>query len=176
MANILKRLLEELREEIQSRIALSQEEGEAFPDDKIYHTRKLAGSTDVEIEKIVCEHDKPAEIEVTVLGVVCNIPEPPMCASCAERYLNQACTLCASCGNPIFPGNPVGQAWQGAPHPYTHLTFDCCATGALYCGRWGEGKLITLHELEPDKYPDGSSSVMNVVLETGKPITQTLSD
>ena len=37
-------------------------------------------------------------------------------------YLNKVSTLCASCKWPIFPGTPVGQAWHGAPHPFTQLT------------------------------------------------------
>lgn len=76
-------------------------------------------------------------------------------------------TYCAACGRPIFPGMPVGQAWEEAQFPYTHLTFECCDAGALYCGRWGEGRLITLHELDPKKYPPDTTSLADHALKTG---------
>lgn len=119
-------------------------------------------------EKFVCEHGATERnLKVTVLGVECEFPRSPMCPSCTGEYLNKFCTLCASCERPIFPGMPVGQAWTGAPHPCTHLGFDCCESGGLYCGRWGEGRLITLHELNPDKYPDGTATVLAHTFNTG---------
>ena len=31
-------------------------------------------------------------------------------------------------------------------------------------GKWSEGKLITLHELRPDKYPPGERSIVEHML------------
>ena len=119
-------------------------------------------------EKLVCAHGKTKHnIKVWVLGVECEFEKSPMCPTCTEQYLNKFSTLCASCKRPIFPGTPVGQAWHGAPHPFTHLTFQCCDTGGLYCGRWGEGHLVSLHELNPEKYPAGTPSVVGHAFSTG---------
>lgn len=119
-------------------------------------------------EKFTCTHGNTKHnLKVTVLGVECEFWESPMCPTCTEQYLNKFSTLCASCKRPIFPETPVGQAWHGAPHPFTHLTFRCCDTGALYCGRWDEGRLIMLHELNPEKYPAGTSSVLGRAFKTG---------
>jgi hypothetical protein len=119
-------------------------------------------------EKFTCTHGKTRHnLKVTVLGVECEFSNSPMCSSCTEQYLNRFSTLCASCERPIFPGTPVGQAWSGAPRPFTHLTSECCESGALYCGRWDEGHLITLHELSPAKYPAGTPSVVGHAFNTG---------
>ena len=79
-------------------------------------------------------------------------------------------TTCASCKQPIYPGTPVGQAWMGAPHPFTHLTFECCESGGLYCGVWGGGRLKTLHEIHPEKYPEGTANVTQHILTSGRTV------
>jgi hypothetical protein len=118
-------------------------------------------------EKFVCAHGKTKHnFKVMVLGIECEFKKSPMCPPCTEQYLNKVSTLCASCKRPIFPGTPVGQVWHGAPHSFTHLTFECCDTGGLYCGQWGEGRLLTLHELNPEKYPAGTSSVIDHAVNT----------
>lgn len=124
-------------------------------------------------EKFACTHSKTGHIlKVTVLGVECEFEKSPMCQVCAEQYLNKFSTLCASCKRPIFPGTSVGQAWKGASHPFTHLNFDCCATGTLYCGVWGDGRLITLHELNPEKYPEGTPTVVGHAFNTGEMVIE----
>ena len=124
-------------------------------------------------EEFVCTHKKTEDkIMVVVLGVECEFEESPMCPVCAEQYLNKFSTLCASCERPIFPGTPVGQAWEGAPHPYTHLRPGCCETGALYCGKWDDGRLITLHELNPEKYPAGTPTVVGHAFNTGGTVVE----
>ncbi len=118
-----------------------------------------------------CPHGKTeGTLEIIILGVKCNlITGSPMCPVCTEQYLNKFSTLCAACGRPIFPGDPVGLAWDGAPHPFTHLYYHCCDSGGLYCGVWGEGRLITLHELKPEKYPPGTASIVSHILQTKRP-------
>jgi hypothetical protein len=121
-----------------------------------------------------CDHKRVrGDFTITVLGVECRFKKGlPTCATCSVEYLNKHSTICASCSEPIFPGNAVGVAWRGADHPYTHLTFECCDTGALYCGYWGEGELITLHQLDPKKYPEGTSSVVSHAMNTGQMVIE----
>lgn len=69
-------------------------------------------------------------------------------------------TTCAACGKPIRPGTPVGIACKDATRPYTHLARACCPTTVLSCGIWGDGQLTTLHELYPDKFPEGTVSLI----------------
>ena len=117
-----------------------------------------------------CGHDKPdGPSIVEVMGVKVAIEAAPICPDCIEEYLNRHSTRCASCRQPILPGMPVGQAWDGAPFPHTHMAFDCTESGGLYCGRWGQGKLITLHQLDPAQFPPGTPNLMTHVMRTGKP-------
>ena len=118
-------------------------------------------------EELSCPHGGTEHgLRVTVLGVKCTLTRSPMCLYCTETYLNRYSTLCASCGRPIFPGTAVGRAWINTPYLYTHLTLECCETAAFYCGRWEEGWLKTLHELNPEKYPEGTASVLDHAANT----------
>lgn len=121
-----------------------------------------------------CGHDWPkGDAIVKVYGHEVGVTDKiPVCPACFEAWLTKYATRCASCEYPILPGMPVGQGWVGAKHPYTHLTMGCCDSGGLYCGMWGQGRLITLHELDPEKFPKGATNAMDAVLKTGKPIFQ----
>jgi|GEM_PF-5765902 len=67
------------------------------------------------------------------VSVILPEPSPPPLGS----------TTCASCNNPIVPGEPVAHAWIGAPHPFTHATFKCDESGGgMYGGIWGNGNLV----------------------------------
>jgi hypothetical protein len=117
-----------------------------------------------------CGHDKPdGPSIVEVYGVKIAVEAAPVCPDCVEEYLNRYSTRCASCRQPILPGMPVGQAWKGSPFPHTHMTFECTESGGLYCGRWGQGRLVTLHELDPAQFPPGTPNVMTHVYRSGKP-------
>lgn len=91
-----------------------------------------------------CTHwsEPRSNLTVTVLGREVKLNTAPYCAACTTEYLNRYATNCGACPEPILPGEPVGVSFVGAPHPYTHLTTTCCASGALFCGHWGEGRLI----------------------------------
>jgi hypothetical protein len=121
-----------------------------------------------------CGHDwVRGEVTVIVRGLEVGLTDKiPVCPDCFRSWLEKYATGCASCDNPILPGMPVGQGWVGAKHPYTHLTMGCCDSGGLYCGMWGQGRLITLHELDPEKFPKGSSNAMDAVMKSGKPVFQ----
>src|SRR3989338_1127048 len=103
----------------------------------------------------------------TVLGVECKLVNPPKCQTCAEEYLNKFSTLCHSCKRPIFPGERV--ALSGSQPTYTHVEEGA---GGLYCGQWGEGQLITLHELNPAKYPEGTSCMAVHAFTSGEAVIE----
>ncbi len=122
-----------------------------------------------------CSHGGTSDrITMTILGSTCTLVGSPMCPACTETYLNMYSTICARCREPILPGTPVGRSSTGARYPFLHLRFDCCQTGALYCGMWGEGCLISLHELKPDTYPEGTLSVLDHTLRTGKMVVENI--
>ena len=121
---------------------------------------------------IRCTHPPLTEQAViSVRGTEVGVLRPgsPICAECMSAWLDRHGTTCATCDGPICPGMPVGQAWNGAPHPHTHMNFECTESGGLWCGRWGKGRLITLHEIDPATYGPGTASAMAHVLKTGKP-------
>ncbi len=110
-----------------------------------------------------CDHPKATTPELLVVfgTTVGRIgPASPLCTACLQAWLERHSTRCASCDGPICPGMPVAQAWIGAPHPYTHMNFICTETAGLWCGRWGRGRLITLHETEPGTYASGTANAM----------------
>ncbi len=126
-------------------------------------------------EKILCTHGKmEMGAEYIVLGRKIGLMHSPMCHFCTTQYLNRFSTLCATCLEPILPGTHVGLAWTGALHPFTHLTFGCCETAGLYCGLWGEGRLVTLAEINPQKYDKGATTVLGQVFSSGKAVTDVL--
>jgi hypothetical protein len=129
-------------------------EGEAFPD---------------------CTHGAVTTLTtIKVLGHDLEFAEMPMCVACSTDYLNKVSTLCGVCEEPIIPGMRVGIAHDGAKHPYTHLNMGCCVSGALFCGAWGEGRLVSLHELNPEQFPDDTSCVAEHALKTGGPVVVNL--
>jgi hypothetical protein len=131
-------------------------------------------SDDQDIPMPECDHPKATEPTViTVKGEKIKYDlGAKICPRCAEDWLSQASTVCAKCNGIIVPGMPVGQAWIGAKHPYTHFISDCCEVGALYCGLWGAGRLVTLHELNPERYPTGTGSVLSHVAKTCETVTE----
>lgn len=130
-----------------------------------------AAESAFDFSDVSCAHPKPTSPDVLVVfgTPVGRIgPDAPLCTACMQAWLERHSTRCASCGGPICPGMPVGQAWVGAPHPHTHMTFACTESGGLWCGRWGKGRLISLHEIDPGKYAPGTANAMAHVLKTGQ--------
>jgi hypothetical protein len=108
-------------------------------------------------ERLVCKHGPTKRpFTITVLGLECKFGSSPYCIPCSEEYLNRFSTVCDTCGRPILPGTAVGQAAdKNAVYPYTHNTFDCREPDSSICGKWGEGKLISLATVHPDVFPPG---------------------
>jgi len=127
----------------------------------------------ITFESIDCTHPKAAKpFTITVKGCRITLKNAPFCPECSATYLDSVATVCGACKTPILPDMPV--ALNGCKnqkkHPYTHLNRNCCPSGGLYCGTWGEGELMTLHELDPKKFPAGSASIAHAVVKTGKTI------
>lgn len=100
---------------------------------------------------VECPHPREkGPITVVVLGIEVTLARAWGCRPCVGKYLNENATVCASCKGIIFPSSPVAVAIDGAPYPYTHLTRECCGNGNLYCGRWGEGRLVTKKDLDAE--------------------------
>lgn len=121
-----------------------------------------------EMKKLCTKGAVEGAFVIEVLGVSKRMRNTPLCEGCSKIFLNAFSVLCAQCKTPIFPGEPVGQSWVGAETPVTHMYWDCTATGALYCGKWGEGRLITLGELNPFQFGKGAPSIAAHVLKTGR--------
>jgi len=121
-----------------------------------------------------CAHPKQKKFTMKVKGVEGVLENFTMCPSCAKEYFEKHSTSCASCKDPIVPSEAVGRAPIGAEHPFTHLTFECCPSGGLYCGVWGESRLVTLHELKPDKYPEETCSAIGHALKSGEPVIESI--
>lgn len=141
--------------------------------------RKETGGPGAEpdLSEFPCDHPRQAPgYVVKVFGTPVRVGEPPVCKDCFEAYLNKYSTYCAVCDLPILPGMHVGQAWSGSKHPLTHLDTGCCKSGGLYCGKWGQGRLITLHELKPNKYPPGTTTVMSHVFKSGDVVVENIED
>jgi hypothetical protein len=127
-------------------------------------------------EPVACPHEKATKsFEIIVLGSKFSIEPPaPHCPECAEKYLNETSTLCGQCQEPIVPGTPVAQnaTDTAKKNPYTHMYRSCCPSGGLFCGLWGNGRLISLHELDPNKYGRATATVAEQVLRTGKMVIE----
>ena len=87
-------------------------------------------------------------LHITVLGQDVTLDESEMCEKCATEFLNTNSTLCAVCEGVILPGENVGRAPIDSKHEFVHLTQECTEYGSQYCGVWGEGRLITIQELQ----------------------------
>lgn len=107
-------------------------------------------------KRLVCNHTPLNEWAIIgIFGQVCEVEKSSMCFSCTEKYFNTFSTICAACGIYITPNSLVAQAWDGSKYPFTHLDSGCCDNLVnLFCGKWGEGRLITLHEINPEDFPD----------------------
>lgn len=101
----------------------------------------------------LCPHPcSRGRIKIQVLGHEMEM-HSRMCPACSEVYLNKHATLCGTCEEPICPGMSVGKAEVGSSYPYAHLTPECSDSAANWCGYWGEGRLVTLHEIDPKSFP-----------------------
>lgn len=82
---------------------------------------------------------------LTVLEHTVKLDRSPFCFVCTAAYMNRHSTVCNTCREPICVGQQVAQAAAGSEFPYTHHTSPCSLYAGLWCGTWGEGKLIGLN-------------------------------
>lgn len=122
-----------------------------------------------------CLHEKPTEsFRLSFRGRDLLWKDLNCCPACALATLEQISTTCAICKEAILPGEPVAVAPVGSKHPYTDLSSECCVSGILWCGTWGEGELIPLNQVDPQQFPAGTCSVASHVMTTGETVIRNI--
>jgi len=118
--------------------------------------------------KIGCDHEPACgAVVVTISGHKFTVVIPDgarICEACFERWLSRCATVCHTCGEPILPGMCVAEISSSADSPFTHMRPSCCNYPHEYCGLWGLGRLITLHELFPSEIPAGTRTIRDHAL------------
>lgn len=102
--------------------------------------------------RLICDCGRPAissRTRVVIRGETFTFTQSRLCKTCTQQYMEEFSTTCGSCGETILVGDPVGAAPDDAPFPYTHLCSDCSPFPGLFCGHWGEGKLVPLSKEKP---------------------------
>jgi len=117
-----------------------------------------------------CTHPRrPGKFTTVVLSRAVTMVMPasiPLCRECFTGYLNKYATICGACGGLIFPGEMVAERpVEGNPNAIVHRVKKCCFYADNWCGMWGQGRLISLHELQPETFPSGSrrANVLNAL-------------
>jgi hypothetical protein len=107
---------------------------------------------------IRCSHPRYKYPRVIMLYVerVAVGDDIPACSECVSAFLLEHGIACAACKKLLFPGDDVAIAEAGSAvqTAYEHLRLGCCDDVSRYCGVWGKGRLISLHELYPGAFPD----------------------
>ena len=94
-----------------------------------------------------CPHAHlPRAVAFEVYGLIIKTGEIPRCPACSQALLEALFERCAECGKGIAINSFVCISWIGAERPYTHT--ECAEDQSLICGRWGQGRLIPLDQLE----------------------------
>lgn len=107
-----------------------------------------------------CPHaHMPRAVAFDVYGLSIKTGTMPRCPSCAQALLEALFERCAACGKGIAVGSLICISWIGAERPYTHV--ECAETQSLLCGKWGQGRLVPLEQLELDiTVPPGTATLM----------------
>ncbi len=124
------------------------------------------------VPQICCPHASesgPVRVTVQRVALEVNIPAGlDSCRNCFEEWLNRHAATCASCGDPILPGCLVAEVDPFASPPFTHMRPVCCGQPSRFCGVWGEGRLISLHEMHPDDIPSGTRTLADHARRLGR--------
>jgi hypothetical protein len=117
-----------------------------------------------EVKVNCCHLPEVGEVAVWIIGKEHNIFLPiemEMCSDCFEKWLNLNSITCPSCDKPILPGSKVADiSPEGTSEiTLTHVEENCCGDPSLYCGIWGPGQLVTLHDLFPNLIPPGTHTM-----------------
>lgn len=123
-----------------------------------------------DFSEIECGH--PSEnktAQATILGQKIRVtlpPSVPLCFNCFVRWLNLHSVKCEKCGQVILPGEKVSEIHDSSGHKLiVHHNVDCAQNSANWCGIWGQGRLVSLHELYPGIFPKGTRTarVLNLL-------------
>ncbi len=109
----------------------------------------------------VCTHEKVrGSFTIRVKGVDVVRTSSERCPACVQACAEQCSTTCAVCTRPIVPGMLVGRSGR-TDFPLVHDD-TCVEDPNDFCGQWGEGRLIGLHEFNPHKYEPGTITLHDV--------------
>ncbi|MFH1047699.1 MAG: hypothetical protein V1738_05325 [Patescibacteria group bacterium] len=87
----------------------------------------------------------------------------PLCSKCFAEYLSKYSTTCGKCGGIILPGEKVAERpFENNPRTLVHLSVECSLYGDNWCGIWGQGRLVSLHELYPQLFPAGTRRAVDL--------------
>lgn len=102
-----------------------------------------------------CTHgNEPGPFVIEVLGFDLELKHSSICRNCTRTYLNENSRFCIACERPIFPNSEVGRT-----ECETILHLECCPSKSCFCGIWDDGRLKTLHELQPNLFAKGTGTV-----------------
>lgn len=125
--------------------------------------RKEWDGTDERDDPPVCSHEPHrGYARVNVHGHEVDVRPPDgsgICLTCFQKWLDRHATTCAVCGEPILPGSSVAERSPFDDPPFVHMRPMCCRYPSKYCGKWGAGRLISLHEMHPDHIPPGTRTL-----------------
>ncbi len=134
-----------------------------FVDDKhIYGREEMAGlpGGGPDFSDMECSHEnRPGKHTVTIFGQILQLTVPdncPLCRDCLVAWLVKYSTTCACCGGLILPYEKVAERpVEGNPFGLVHYSKRCAYYADNWCGVWGQGRLISIHELHPQIFPEG---------------------
>ncbi|MBU0624975.1 hypothetical protein KKF05_01390 [Patescibacteria group bacterium] len=121
-----------------------------------------------------CQHQRqPGSFTRVVLNQIIKVRLPasvPLCRDCFIAYLIRYATSCTVCNGHILPGDPVAEIPIANQLCLAHRTKHCARYVDRYCGIWGQGRLISLHELMPDIIPAGVRTMagLNILANGGQ--------
>ncbi|MFC1638786.1 hypothetical protein ACFL26_00765 [Patescibacteria group bacterium] len=111
-----------------------------------------------------CGHPAyPGTVTCKAFGRSVELEVPPtlkLCHDCFVKWLERYGRVCDVCGGIIMPGEEVAQP---TVHPgsdcFVHAHPFCCPNPLLICGRWGMGRLVSLHEIDPKLFEPGTMTL-----------------
>ncbi|MEA3249435.1 MAG: hypothetical protein U9Q03_03695 [Patescibacteria group bacterium] len=116
-----------------------------------------------------CDHEPDSgAVCVTVSGFETTVIIPDdvkCCKECFESWLNLHATTCSVCGEPILTFKSVAEISPFSNPPFAHMRPMCCRYPSKYCGMWGPGRLISLHELHPDQISPGTRTIADHAMQ-----------
>ena len=107
-----------------------------------------------------CGHEGPRDYEIQIFDSILEpqkslLNERLLCPNCVMTAAQEEIILCALCGRPIFPGDPVAiyvddagfrDEWKtkiSSTEVVGCLATDCCPSGGFFAGHWNGDDIVT---------------------------------